>query len=345
MNRRVDLSSFFIFRMLGVLCNLIMVNVLFLVTSLPIITIGASLTGLSRVTMKMVQHQDPSIVKDYFSAFKKHFKESTVIWLIVLFGGTFFLLDLYVIFTKIDAQYKLLQIPVWIFLFFIASIFIYGFPLISSYPDKIRSTIKNSILLSISNVPVTIFALIVPLAVAKLAVRSGEWLIGTFSIMLFFGCALLSYIDVFFINRVFIKATGQDPEIIENEFESSEDSEKPEDRDNAKSDSDDKNAASDSVEPEDRDNAKSDSDDKNAASDSVEPEDRDNVKDNNEDSDSVDSKKNENVKNNSHSKNSSKKKNRNNSKSKQNDRNNSNKASDKKAPESGAKQNEDTDNS
>lgn len=223
-----DLSNVLIFRMLGGLCNLIMVNLIFLATCLPIVTIGASLTGLSKVTLKMVQHQDPSVLKDYFGAFKKHFKESTIIWLIVLFAGAFFTMDLYVIFTQIDQKYKLLQIPVWIFLFVVASIFIYAFPLISSYPDKVKSTVMNSILLSLGNIPVTIMALAIPFFVVKFAFSAdGERLIAVFSIMIFFGCALLSYIINFFINRIFIKVTGKDPEITE-EDDSEEDDESDE---------------------------------------------------------------------------------------------------------------------
>ena len=172
--RTRDLSNVLIFRMLGGLCNLIMVNLIFLATSLPIITIGASLTGLSKVTMRMVQHQDPSVLKDYFGAFKKHFKESTIIWLITLLAGAFFTVDLYVIFTQIDQKYKLLQIPVWIFMFFVVSIFIYAFPLISSYPDKVKSTIKNSILLSLGNIPVTIMAVAIPFFLVKFAFSSTE---------------------------------------------------------------------------------------------------------------------------------------------------------------------------
>ncbi len=213
-----DLSNVLIFRMLGGLCNLIMVNLIFLATSLPIITIGASLTGLSKVTMKMVQHQDPSVLKDYFGAFKKHFKESTIVWLITLLAGAFFSIDLYVIFTQIDQKYKLLQIPVWIFMFFVVSIFIYAFPLISSYPDKVKSTIKNSILLSLGNIPVTIMAVAIPFFLAKFAVSAdGERLVAVFSVMVFFGCALLSYMINFFINRIFIRVTGKDPEITEDE--------------------------------------------------------------------------------------------------------------------------------
>ena len=224
--RTRDLSNVLIFRMLGGLCNLIMVNLIFLATSLPIITIGASLTGLSKVTMRMVQHQDPSVLKDYFGAFKKHFKESTIIWLITLLAGAFFTVDLYVIFTQIDQKYKLLQIPVWIFMFFVVSIFIYAFPLISSYPDKVKSTIKNSILLSLGNIPVTIMAVAIPFFLVKFAVSGdGERLVAVFSIMVFFGCALLSYVINFFINRIFIKVTGKDPEITEDEDEEEEDSE------------------------------------------------------------------------------------------------------------------------
>ncbi len=203
-----NLADLLIFRILGGLCNLIMVNLLFLVTSIPIVTIGASLTGLCRVTLKMARHQEPSIVKDYFEAFKKHFKESTLTWLLVLFAGGFFIADLYVIFTKIDAQYKLFQIPVWIFLFIVASIFIYAFPMISAYPDKVKNTWKNAILISVSHFPITIFAVVIPILIGKVAVQSGEWLVGVFSILLFFGCALLAYINCFFINNIFHKITG-----------------------------------------------------------------------------------------------------------------------------------------
>ncbi len=211
MRHRINLSDMLIFRMLGGLCNLIMVNLLFIACSLPIITIGASAAGLFRVTIMMTRHQDPSVVKEFFGAFTKYFKESTLTWLLGLFGGAFFGLDLYVIFTKIDKKYLLLQIPVWIFIFVILSILIYSFPLISTYPDKVRSTWKNAILLSLSNVPVTIFVVAMHLLVLWIAGKNGEYLIGVFSIMIFCGFGLLGYISSFFINRIFLKITGEDP--------------------------------------------------------------------------------------------------------------------------------------
>ena len=66
-------------------------------------------------------------------------------------------------------------------------------------------------------------ALAIPFFLAKFAVSGdGERLITVFSIMVFFGCALLSYIANFFINRVFIKVTGKDPELIDDPDEAEE---------------------------------------------------------------------------------------------------------------------------
>ena len=80
--------------------------------------------------------------------------------------------------------------------------------MISAYPDKVKNTWKNAILISVSHFPITIFAVVIPILIGKVAVQSGEWLVGVFSILLFFGCALLAYINCFFINNIFHKITG-----------------------------------------------------------------------------------------------------------------------------------------
>ena len=69
---------------MGKVADLIILNILAVICSLPIFTIGASWTALYFVTIRMVRKEESYIVKDFFRSFKENFKQATTIWLIVL---------------------------------------------------------------------------------------------------------------------------------------------------------------------------------------------------------------------------------------------------------------------
>ena len=68
-------------------------NILWLVCSLPIVTIGASTTALFYVTLKMAEDRDDGLTRMFFKAFRENFKPATKLWLILLavLGLTFLL--------------------------------------------------------------------------------------------------------------------------------------------------------------------------------------------------------------------------------------------------------------
>ena len=76
-----------LFSGLGRLADLFWLNILFIVCSLPIFTIGASTTALYYVTLKMVKNEEGHITKSFFRAFKENFRQSTLIWLMVMLVG------------------------------------------------------------------------------------------------------------------------------------------------------------------------------------------------------------------------------------------------------------------
>ena len=73
----------------------IILNFLFVICSIPIVTIGASTTALYCVSMKSTRDEDVYAVKEFFKQFKQNFKESTIIWLILLLVASFIGLDFY----------------------------------------------------------------------------------------------------------------------------------------------------------------------------------------------------------------------------------------------------------
>ena len=80
------MSNFFnmdngLFRALGKLADLMLLNILFLVCSLPIFTIGASFTAMYYVTLKLAENEEGYIARGFLKSFKQNFKQATIIWL------------------------------------------------------------------------------------------------------------------------------------------------------------------------------------------------------------------------------------------------------------------------
>lgn len=69
-------------RMLNRLGDLIILSLTFVLFSLPIVTIGASITALYYTAMKSLALEDGYIFKFFVKSFKDNFKQSTILWLI-----------------------------------------------------------------------------------------------------------------------------------------------------------------------------------------------------------------------------------------------------------------------
>ena len=69
---------------MGRAADLFMLNVVFVICCLPVVTIGASLTALHYVTLKMARNEESYIIRSFFKSFKQNFKQSTIINLIML---------------------------------------------------------------------------------------------------------------------------------------------------------------------------------------------------------------------------------------------------------------------
>lgn len=195
----------FAMRFLTQLGNLILVNLFFIITCIPIVTIGASIAALYRVTFAIHCKEEVTVLRTYFGTFKSSFKHSTIIWIPASLALSFFIYEIYLLFFVLDPQYAMFQIPVWIMIFLLLSVLIYSFPMIGLYEQPLKQTIKNSLILSITNLPVTISTIVVKggilflcLAILKVGV-----IIGSFYILM--GFALSAFISAFFLKRIFEK--------------------------------------------------------------------------------------------------------------------------------------------
>ena len=87
-----DMDNAF-FRGMSKVADLCILNVVFLICCIPVFTIGAATTALSYVTLKMKDGEEGYILKSFFKSFRQNFKQSTVIWLLMVLIGLVLGLD------------------------------------------------------------------------------------------------------------------------------------------------------------------------------------------------------------------------------------------------------------
>ena len=76
-----------IMRALAKITDVILLQFAFILTSLPIFTIGAGLTALFATTRKVKHDSVTSTLRSYFAEFKANFKQSTIVWILFLIAG------------------------------------------------------------------------------------------------------------------------------------------------------------------------------------------------------------------------------------------------------------------
>ena len=137
-------------RFLTAICNLIIVNLLFIITSIPVFSLGASLTALYRITIAIVAGDNPAVFREYLKAFKDNFLRSTLLLLLYTALSGFFIFEIYMVRTMMEPQFAWAQYPAYFFLFAIAASSLYSFPLIAWFDTSFKQMLKNSLLLAIS---------------------------------------------------------------------------------------------------------------------------------------------------------------------------------------------------
>ena len=189
-------------RFLTGLCNLIIVNLLFILTCIPIFTIGASLTSLYRITIAILAGDNPSIFKDYFKAFRDNFLKATLLELFYAAVSAFFIFEVVMVNTMMSPDLSWVQYIPYFFLILILAHTLYSFPLLAWFEESFGQILKNALLLSITNLPVTIMYVVIT---AGLAYAFWQFPSLTASLLIFLGISLIALFYSLFLKRIFEK--------------------------------------------------------------------------------------------------------------------------------------------
>lgn len=188
---------------LAKIADIFILNMLFLLCCIPIITIGPALTALYTVTLKAVRNEESYIIKSFFQAFKRNFKIGTLSWLIVLAVGIVLWADYRILPIMPDSVEKIFLVLTTLALFIYFMITLYLFPYIARFENTLFATIKNAFLMAMAYLPYTLLLF----AFAVLAILATIFI--SFQIMgfiwLVFGFSGMAYLNSIFFRKVFAK--------------------------------------------------------------------------------------------------------------------------------------------
>lgn len=172
---------------LSKVADLVWLNIIFIVFSLPIVTIGASTTAMYYVAMKMAKNEEGYIFRDFFKAFKSNFKQSSIIWLISATIGVVLLVNFRILASWDSVVSKVLICIICVIAIMLIFMSLYVYPLLARFENTVSVTMTNALLISLAQFPKTLLMIAFSVVPTALVIFSAAWIplivLGAFSIV------------------------------------------------------------------------------------------------------------------------------------------------------------------
>jgi uncharacterized membrane protein YesL len=186
---------------LNKVADIMILDILIIIFSIPIVTIGASYTAAYYVAMKMVRDEESYIIKGFWKSFKENFVQSTILWIIVLIFAGVLVFDYRLI------LYSGVEFAQWmkIALLAVTAVMLMGvsyiFPMQARYTNKVVNTIKNSFLTALSHLPTSVLLVVI----YSLPVIILYFIPQSFAVLFLLGFGIIVFVKSFFIRKIFDK--------------------------------------------------------------------------------------------------------------------------------------------
>ena len=156
-----------VFAFISRIGDMFLLSFFWLITSLPIFTIGASTTAAYDCAFKILRARDTNVFKDYFKSFKSNFKQATALFLIMLPIGIVIALDLYYWAQKAEGDMAFIMnaLSIGIAVIYLMTL-LYVFPVQSIFENPVKKTLSTAFFMSIQNLPTSLLLVIISAAIS-----------------------------------------------------------------------------------------------------------------------------------------------------------------------------------
>lgn len=140
--------------------SLVKLNLMWILFSIPIVTIGAANCALHEVAAQIASNQEGYVCRTFLAVFKKKFRQATILWIPMLLVGIGIVLD-YLFWNQgqgtVVSVMKGLTLALGILYLFIT---VYIYPLADRMDTSMKITLRNAALLAIKYLPQTLYQLL-----------------------------------------------------------------------------------------------------------------------------------------------------------------------------------------
>ena len=175
-----------VYRWLEVATDFFLLNLMWLVACLPVVTIFPSTAAMFGVVRDWVRKKEGSLMRTFVARFRENFGQSLLIGLVWTVFGVALVLD-FLVANQLSYWPGVVMKSV---LVLASSVFAFGsvflFPVMVHYDTDWKTVIKNSLLLSVGRLPTTIVCLVFVVVTAGLTVVFPFLVIITGSITAYF---------------------------------------------------------------------------------------------------------------------------------------------------------------
>lgn len=190
--------------------DMILLNVLFLICCIPVVTAGASIAALHKMMQELIYETDSGTFKGFFRAFKANFKQATIVWIVMLLVILSMGCDALLIITFFSGSesVKWMLILLAVLAVLVCCVAAYMIPLLVRYQNTLREHLTNAAVLAIIKLPRTIGLVLLNLMPLILLSLSLNAFIQTLIFWVVIGFSFTTYMEVTLLKPVFAELEG-----------------------------------------------------------------------------------------------------------------------------------------
>ncbi|NLK22273.1 MAG: YesL family protein [Epulopiscium sp.] len=190
----------------GLVFDLFMLNLLWLLFCIPIVTAGASTTALFYVAGKRVRKEEGYLFRDFWKSFKMNFMQSTIVWIILLIA--YFILYVNIMnIGNVGTMARFIMPIQIIILIELVVMSIYMFALLSRFYMTIGGLFKTSLIMANKHIITTFLCIF--------AFAGVVFFIKIWPLFIFFFVSTYALWSSYFLDRIFKKYIPKTEEEIE----------------------------------------------------------------------------------------------------------------------------------
>ena len=192
--------------------DLVILNVLWLLCCLPVVTIGASTTAMYHVVRHLQKESISSVTRDFFRSFKSDFRQATPVYLLLLIPAAAVVMNAWILSAQSSDVVPVYVRAIWmvsaLMLTFVVS-FVY--PVMAYFDDTVWKTLRTAAVLAVAKLPRTVLISAINLLPIIMLFVSLPFFLRSSIFWLLIGGSLTAYLNMLILRPVFKKIIDERP--------------------------------------------------------------------------------------------------------------------------------------